>query len=279
VSRDTAANERPAEPFLRWAGGKRWATPLLTSLVPDEFGTYFEPFLGGGALFFSVVPDKAVLADSNPDLIEMYECVRDDHVRVAQLVKSWVNSKDEYYRIRDLKPKSRFKQAARFLYLNRTCWNGLYRVNQQGHFNVPYGRTQDRLLIDEDVLRRAAHALKTADLKVSDFEEVVDAAQEGDVVYLDPPYTGMHSNNGFIRYNEKLFSWEDQVRLSDKAAELAERGCTVIVSNANHEDIVGLYQGFRPIPADRSSRIAGDSSHRGTAKEVVLVSSSTAEGS
>lgn len=246
--------------------------------MPAEFGTYFEPFLGGGALFFSIAPDRAVLADSNADLIQMYECVRDDHMRIAKLVKSWKNSKGEYYRIRASRPKSRFKQAARFLYLNRTCWNGLYRVNQQGHFNVPYGRTQDRVLIDEDTLRRAARALNMADLKVSDFEEVIDAAQQGDVVYLDPPYTGMHSNNGFIRYNEKLFSWEDQVRLANKAAELAERGCTVIVSNANHRDIVGLYQSFQPIPADRSSRIAGDSNHRGTAKEIVLVSSSTAEG-
>jgi DNA adenine methylase len=272
VSRDRAARPGGAEPFLRWAGGKRWATPLLTSLIPAQFGRYFEPFLGGGALFFSVAPKEAVLADSNADLIQMYECVRDNHTRIAELVQSWKNSKTEYYRIRESNPKGRFDKAARFLYLNRTCWNGLYRVNQRGHFNVPYGSTQDRSLLNGDALRRAADALSNVELRTSDFEGVIEGAQAGDVVYLDPPYTGMHSNNGFVRYNERLFSWDDQVRLANKATEVAERGCTVIISNANHPEIVGLYDNFQTIPADRSSRIAGDSKRRGTANEIVLVS-------
>lgn len=246
-------------PFLKWAGGKRWLVSNVGESFPAFRGRYFEPFLGSGAVFFFLRPRAAVLADANRELIETYEAVRKDwRPIVAHLRRhEQLHSPDHYYSVRSDIPNGMYARAARFIYLNRTCWNGLYRVNLRGDFNVPIG-TKDKVLLPDDDFAAIAAALRHADLLCSDFEAVVDQATEGDLVYVDPPYTISHSNNGFIKYNNVLFSWHDQIRLRDAAARAVSRGAAVLISNACHESIESLYaEGFTIRTLDRASRISG----------------------
>lgn len=248
-------------PFIKWPGGKRWAAARIAALItPRLTGTYFEPFLGGGAVFFHTLPGKSVLADLNEELILTYRAVRDDPDGLIKLIRRHPTTAEDYYRIRKSRPARPATQAARFLYLNRTAFGGIYRVNLQGEFNVPYGggeRTAASLW-ETDALQLASRALRMARLKVSDFESIIDAAGDGDAVYCDPTYTVAHDNNGFVRYNERNFTWNDQERLANAAFRAARRGATVIVSNAHHESVKNLYRGAH---FDILSRISSVSPH------------------
>lgn len=189
-----------------------------------------------------------------------------------QLATMDVLDVDYYYEVRASQPRGRHQQAARFLYLNRACWNGLYRVNKKGEFNVPYGAPRTSSQMDAVNLRACSHALAADDvqLRVSDFEDVLMGAEEGDLVFLDPPYVTGHNNNGFIDYNERLFSWDDQRRLAAVATRLAARGVQVLVTNAAHDDVMDLYPGFRRQPILRSSTLASAVASRRVVKEIAL---------
>jgi DNA adenine methylase len=259
------------EPFLKWPGGKRLLSTALTRLAPREFGRYFEPFLGSGALFFAIRPERAVLADSNAELIECFEQVRDNCEGVIRELGNLRNSAPDYYRVRADTPANPTARAARFIYLVKLAFNGIYRVNRSsGRFNVPYGNHTQREVFHEEGLRAASHILRRSRMVSCDFSDAVRRASAGDLVYLDPPYTLAHTDNGFIRYNQRLFSWADQVRLAECAAQLADRGVHVIVSNAPHRSILRLYPGFRRVRLTRRSQIAANPAFRRSVTELVL---------
>ena len=262
------------KPFLRWAGGKQWISNRLSKLVPPYAETYFEPFLGGGSLYFATLPQRAVLSDLNQRLIETYQQLRDIPLEVIDVLNKWANDERTYYKVRQTDFDDATTRAAQFIYLNRTCWNGLYRVNRQGKFNVPFGR-HGRTVFNAQHLMDVSATLKNAEVYCADFEQILKHAQQGDFVYLDPPYTSLQGGNGFRQYNESLFSWHDQQRLGRTAIRLSELGCTVLVSNADHESVVELYPGFSYERVARHSILAASSAYRRMTSELLLASDPT----
>jgi DNA adenine methylase len=260
------------KPFLRWAGGKQWLARTLLPLVPNNGGTYYEPFLGGGSLFFALQPKKAVLGDVNGRLIETYKVVRDHPDELIHILSEWENDERTFYAIRASAFEDEPSRAAQVIYLNKTCWNGLYRVNRQGAFNVPFGYNGRTVFSPENLLEASA-ALQNASIVNGDFDQLLGTAIAGDFVYLDPPYTVLHSRNGFRQYNEKLFSWQDQVRLASTAQVLARLGCLVVVSNADNGGVVALYDGFFRQTLTRHSILSADPRARRKTDEALLVSS------
>lgn len=260
-------------PFLKWAGGKRWLMPLALELQGLCTGTYIEPFLGSGAMFFGLRPARALLSDRNKELVDTYRAVATDWKKVRQRLADHdkSHSAEYYYKIRSSKPTSPVGKAARFIYLNRTCWNGLYRVNRQGVFNTPIG-TKPRAVLDSDDFEAVAGLLATAILRDGDFQDQIDEAGPGDFVFADPPYTVRHQYNGFIKYNEQLFSWADQERLRRALYRARERGAVVVCTNADHASVRELYQDdFRIFPLTRYSAIAGTGGARGKYAEIVAI--------
>ncbi len=261
-------------PLLKWAGGKRWFVDRYRHVFPKTYGHYFEPFLGSAATFFSLNPVSATLADLNAELIETYKAIRDDYAKVWKRLKEHqrLHSEGHYYKVRQSRPRSLPARAARFIYLNRTCWNGLYRVNRRGEFNVPKG-TKENVLLETDDFEALGKRLANVSLIVSDFEQIISDAGEGDLVFADPPYTVRHNYNGFLKYNERIFSWDDQVRLRNALMSAKERGVQVVATNAYHPSVVELYRSdFVVQPLRRSSVIAADSAFRGDYEELLVTS-------
>jgi len=274
LERALSPNSVTPHSFLRWAGSKRFLLKHFIDVLPPRFGTYREPFLGSGALYFLLRPKKAVLSDTCRDLVETFEAVEDNVDAILHYLAPLKPVKELYYNIRNNRSKKRHEYAAEFIYLNKTCWNGLYRVNAAGAFNVPFGRVKANPIVDADNLKACAAALASSgtSLEVCDFEENLNDAKPGDLVYLDPPYVTGHNNNGFIAYNEVLFSWDDQVRLAKSAQKLAKKGVHVIVSNANHNEVIKLYPKFNVKHFDRNSTLASDVTKRRLISEVLLFS-------
>lgn len=239
--------------------------------LPRNYKRYIEPFLGGGSLFFFLRPEAAVLSDANPELINTFIEVRDNVEAIITVLRRWEYSKREYYGIRDrYRPRTATTAAARFIYLNKTCWNGLYRVNLKGKFNVPFGRLKAPYAIREDELRACSKVLKGKSIVVAGFEDAIATAQPDDFIYLDPPYVTGHNNNGFVEYNAKLFTWSDQVCLAKLAKWLLKKGVKVAVTNAAHDAVIRLYRGFKNIPLSRHSTIAGDVFARRKSEEILF---------
>lgn len=260
-------------PFLKWAGGKRWFVHNHIDVLPDNYNRYIEPFLGSGAVFFSLSPDQAILSDINPELIDVYQAIKHDWQKVERYLVQHHNrhSHDYYYKIRASKPRKLHTKAARFIYLNRTCWNGLYRVNMLGKFNVPIG-TKSNVLLDTDDFASVSMALANVTLSVCDFEITIDKAQSGDLIFVDPPYTVKHNHNGFIKYNEKLFSWDDQERLCNALVRARSRGASIVMTNANHPSVRKLYKNdFKLRKVLRPSVISGRPEHRKTTSELIVI--------
>jgi DNA adenine methylase len=265
------------KPFLKWAGGKRWLVRRYPQLFDVDFDRYVEPFVGSGAVFFHVQPERSVIADVNPALMNVYSALRSDYRRVwAHLLEHARNHCDEYYyEVRSKKFGSEASRAARFLYLNRTCWNGLYRENLRGEFNVPRG-TKDSVIFDDDDFAAVSEALASAKIRTDDFEKVLSGVKEDDFVFIDPPYTVKHNGNGFVKYNESIFSWNDQVRLAGAVKSKARSGASIIVTNAYHPTVVDLYRDFATVvPVERASILSGDRSYRGKTQEALILVGST----
>jgi len=259
-------------PFLKWAGGKRWLTPELKRHIPSVYDEYYEPFLGGGAVFFSLCPTRGLLADVNENLVELYRVVRDQPRELAALMLGHQHKhcKDYYYYMRACTPTTPLLRAARLLYLNRTCFNGLYRVNRRGHFNVPIG-TKTTVLFDNENFEDFSSALQNVVLCAQDFEKTLQAAGANDLVYVDPPYTVAHNLNGFLKYNDNIFSWHDQIRLRNTLEDVALRGARILISNANHDSIRNLYRGFGHLKEiHRFSVIAGPVANRTLTSELLI---------
>jgi DNA adenine methylase len=257
-------------PLIKWAGGKRRLLPHILDVVPNKFGRYFEPFFGGGALFFSMQPPRASLSDSNSELVQMYLQVRDDLDAVIKCLRRMVNSEEEYYRIRASVPRSPAAQAARLIYLCTLSFNGIHRQNLSGQFNVPYGYKDHLDPCDEERLREISMALQGKRIFEEDFESAVSTAKPNDFVYFDPPYTVAHGNNGFVKYNAKIFSWDDQKRLAGLATRLKKAGTHVLISNADHASIRELYTNFEVLTIERHSIMAASNKFRRVVRECLF---------
>ncbi len=236
-----------AKPVLKWAGGKTQMLSELLPRVPKSYGKYIEPFFGGGALFFSLQPENAIISDSNPELINMYLQVTNHLDDVISYLQKYENTSEMFYEVRALKwetlPKA--EAAARTIYLNKTCFNGLYRVNKIGQFNTPFGKYKNPKICDVDALRIASKALKKANILCGDYFLVLDHyAQPGDFVFLDPPYLPISQNADFKRYTKDQFYEEDHVELAKMIGRLHDRGCYIILTNSNHPLVHKLYDSY-----------------------------------
>ena len=269
------------KPFVKWAGGKRSIIDKLKKLVPDEYNTYYEPFVGGGALLFELQPKKAVINDYNSELINVYECIKDEKKfenMCAELNKHETNHSEEYYyKIRDLdRNKNKFnkipdyKRAARTIYLNKACFNGLYRVNSKNEFNVPSGKKTKVNTYEGPNLGIVHCLLNFFDIKIlsTDFEESVKDAKKGDFIYFDPPYDS--DTTTFNSYTENGFGKEEQIRLAKVFKELDKKGCYVMLSNYNTSLVKELYKdyNFNYITAQRN--IGAKAKNRGVVEEVII---------
>lgn len=238
-------------PFLKWAGGKTQLLPEILKHLPEEIPFYIEPFVGGGAVFFALVRAgrvrQARLADRNPALVEVWQRVRDDVERVIIAARQWDPDKATYYAVRALDPDtlSAVDRAARILWLNRHCYNGLYRLNRSGRFNVPFGRYARPQTIDEDNLRRCSEALQGVEILAGDFGQVLDHIEEDAVVYLDPPYAPVSATSKFNAYDGLFFTTDDQERLARHFVTLTDRGARcALLSNSCTPFTEGLYTGL-----------------------------------
>ena len=243
------------KPFLKWAGGKRKLAQRILDTVGDFPGAYHEPFLGAGAVFFSLDSGKQKFAnDSNPELINAYKSVRDDLPRVLEVMNTFNVDKNSYLEIRAMDRLDNFKdlspaiRAARFIYLNKTGYNGLHRVNSKGQFNVPFGKTSGNFIDAENLaavsrfLRKKVDGTRAVRITCGDFVDAANAAQAGDFVYLDPPYAPLSSSSNFVAYSKAGFTDSDQVRVSELFKDLVSRGVSVIASNSDTDFIRDIYK-------------------------------------
>lgn len=267
----TGITNKPRPP-VKWAGGKGQLLLQLAPLFPAGFNRYHEPFVGGGAVFFHLEPEQAVLVDSNQDLINFYLVVRDNLEELLLDLQHHRNEAQYYYRIRALDPDrlDPVTRASRFLYLNKTGYNGLWRVNRQGRHNVPFGHYKNPRYIDEPNLRLVSAALRRAEILCGDFSLVLDRASEGDFIYFDPPYHPVSETACFTSYTSDAFSAEDQERLAGVFRELDRRGCLVMLSNSDTELIRSLYRGYdtRVVQARRAINCRPE--RRGPVAELVI---------
>lgn len=266
-------NCQKATPFLRWAGGKSWFTKKVDKFIPKRINNYIEPFLGGGAIFFHLGGKfkSQFLSDVNEDLIITYSVVRDDVASLIKELRKYKNDKEHYYKIRELKHSDPIKRAAQFIYLNKTSFNGIYRVNRLGQYNVPYGNNEKAIFLNTNNLLLASKALENAQLSCQDFEDTIRGAKKGDFVFIDPPYTVAHENNGFISYNQKLFTIDDQKRLAEAIEKLDRKGAYYLLTNAKHSSIKEIYKRLgSPTEMQRTSLVGGKNAMRGVISEYVF---------
>ncbi len=267
-----------ALPFVKWAGGKGRLLSQLRPLLPPGVARmrHVEPFVGGGALFFSRQPSRALLTDVNPSLIDTYHAIRDDVERVIDALGELAaqHCKERYYDVRERYNRGARitapKRAAMFIYLNKTCFNGLHRVNRRGEFNVPYGSYKNPRILNSEGLRAASRALKAADLRCASFEALLEHAKPGDFVYFDPPYEPVSSTASFTAYSRNGFSREDQSRLAEVYAALDRRGCKLMLSNSDVPFIRTLYRRFRVDMVAAPRAINCNGAKRGKVTEVVV---------
>lgn len=236
-----------AKPFLKWAGGKTQLLDELISKSPSKYNRYIEPFIGGGALFFAMKPESGVIADSNPELVNVYQCIANNVEKVIEHLHTFTNSEENYYKVREMRFEELEKEyaAARFIYLNRTCFNGLYRVNKKGQFNVPFGRYKNPNIANENVLRAAAKALQGVEIICGDYKDVLSkTAKRGDFIFLDPPYLPISEYADFKRYTKEQFYEEDHRELAEEVERLQKIGCHVVLTNSNHPLVHELYEPY-----------------------------------
>ena len=270
---------RNTTPFLKWAGGKRWISKDIATILKNDKGNYIEPFLGGGSIFFEVKCRAALLADLNDDLINVFRVVRDKPYELVKILRCLEVKKSLFKRIRREECKDPIARAARFLYLNKTAFNGLYRVNRHGDFNVPYGCKPGTRLFDLKIIEMCSEKLQNTVLMPCDFRTTLAFAKPNDTIFIDPPYTVKHNNNGFRHYNESLFSWDDQILLSHFTNQLAASGARIVVTNAFHPEVMALYdkKHFAQFAVTRPTAIAANAKSRGRCTELVLLSRAALE--
>ena len=254
-----------AKPFVKWAGGKTQLLSELVKYVPVNYNKYIEPFVGGGALYFKLQPQFAILSDSNCELINLYKVVRDLPKQLIKELKTYRISEKEYYYQREINPEElrNIERAARFIYLNKTCYNGLYRVNKEGKFNVPYGRNDNVKLVDEDNINAASYILRNTELYCGNFVTIIEYyAKENDFIYLDPPYYTSGGYSDFKRYTKEFFYELDHIELRDLFNRLVEKGCKVLLTNSDTAFVHNLYKDYNQVSVPSKRLISCDSKTR-----------------
>jgi len=274
-------DEKP-KPFVKWVGGKRQLLKQFRSMnlyPPEKFdvkkGRYFEPFVGGGAVFFDLLPEKGFLSDLNKELVTTYNAIKNDVEKLIISLKKHKINKEYFLKIRAQDP-NKLKDidvASRFIYLNRTCFNGLYRVNSKGGFNVPYAGNKNPLICDEDNLRKVSKALQSIDIKHQDYKKVLKKARKGDFIYFDPPYYPINKTSSFTSYTTEGFLDKEQIELRDTVIELNKKGCFVMLSNSDTPFINKIYSGLKGIcitKVQAGRMINSKASGRGKISEVLV---------
>ena len=263
-------------PVIKWAGGKRQLIFDLTKNMPKEYNRYFEPFIGGGALFFETQPENGYISDLNVELINLYYVIKNDVDLLIEDLKKHEVSKKYFLKIREVDRKPTYKnwssveKASRFIYLNRTCFNGLYRVNSQGQFNVPYGNYSNPRIIDGNNLYNCSELLKNTQIECKSFTSILDEVKKGDFVYLDPPYVPLNQTSSFTSYTKEGFDIDMQFTLRDVCDELNERGVLFLLSNSDTPEINELYSNYTIKKVFASRQINANSSGRGKITEVLV---------
>jgi DNA adenine methylase len=265
------------KPFLRWAGGKRWLTNQIETIIPKDFNNYFEPFLGGASIYIylkkrNLIKNSSFLSDANEDLINAYNMVANEPVSVIDVLKKYKNEKEQYYILRDFDPPTDIEKAARFIYLNKTSYNGIYRVNKNGKYNVPYGDRKIINLFDFENIENVSKILNNETRLISqDFELIKEQIQASDLIFLDPPYTVAHENNGFVEYNQSIFTWDDQKRLANLLQHINEVGAFFVMTNAKHDSIDELFSPYgKHSILSRQSLIGGKGAKRQNINEYIF---------
>ncbi len=257
--------------FVKWAGGKSQLLGEIHKQLPNKFNRYVEPFVGGGAVFFSLNPEEAVLADSNGELINAYRVVRDNVEGLIIALSGHVNEEKYFYNIRATSPTTLndIDRASRFIYLNRCCYNGLYRVNKKNEFNAPFGKYKNPTICAKGVLRNASKALQGVTLQGTYFQTTLDAACEGSLAYLDPPYLPIKENS-FTAYSKKGFTLEDHENLADCFDDLTKRGSKCILSNSDTEWSRNRYQDYKIIEVLARRSVNSNGKKRGKVSELLI---------
>ncbi|HSB57054.1 MAG TPA: DNA adenine methylase [Nitrosopumilaceae archaeon] len=271
------------KPFVKWAGGKRQLMPILSKHMPKKIDSYFEPFLGGGAVMFHLITEipklECFVSDLNSDLILSYVAIRD---RVEELIsaltlhseKYFKNPKEYYYEVRESNPKNQIEKVSRLIFLNKTCFNGLYRVNSKGKFNVPLGKYTNPNIVNRENLIAVSHVLRSKEIsiKCQDFSKTLERVQKNDFVYLDPPYQPVSQTSNFTSYTNDSFGYEDQERLFLEFQRLDSKGCKVMLSNSKSDEVLDLFEGYSDKTIEISSNrfINSDSKNRTGHSELLI---------
>ena len=268
--------ENPCRPFMKWAGGKSQLIPELVQRLPVRFSNYFEPFIGSGALFFTVRPSGAMLSDINRELINVYRIVQDQVEALIKDLKRHRHNSRYFYELRSADRKTDFwtwseiERAGRTIFLNKTCFNGLFRVNSRGEFNVPFGDYKNPTIADEENLRSCAAALRGAELEVQPFDRIRDFVRSGDFVYFDPPYLPLTPTANFTSYHSSGFGFQDHVKLRDLCIDLDKKGVRFMLSNSHTPQVLELFEGFDIDVVYANRAINSKAEGRGKVREVIV---------
>ena len=273
-------NKLTLQPFTKWTGGKRQLLPTIKKLMPESYNHYYEPFIGGGALFFDLAPKKAVINDYNAELINCYQQIKENPNELIELLKVHKenNSKEYYLELRSVDRDDRInkmsdvQRAARVLYMLRVDFNGLYRVNSKNQFNVPYGKYKSPKIVDEELISAISTYLRSnqIEIRAGDFEDALLDVQKRDFIYFDPPYIPLSETSAFTSYTHEGFSYDDQVRLRDVFKKLSEKGAYVMLSNSSSPLVEELYQDFNIHYVDATRTNGAKSSSRGKISEIIV---------
>lgn len=268
------------KPFLKWAGGKRKLLSKIQKYIPKKFSIYYEPFVGGGAVLFYFLPKKAVISDVSEELINVYRVIKNNIDELIEDLRMHKNEKEYYYKIRTIDREKGFKsfsnvlKASRIIYLNKTCYNGLFRVNKKGYFNVPFGRYKNPDIVNEENLRSVSQYFNENNIEIlnTDFEDALKNVKKGDFVYLDPPYHPISETSSFTSYTDNGFNENEQIRLKKVCDKLNQIGCKFLLSNSDSNLVMDLYKDYREtlekvkVPRSINCKASG----RGKINEVLI---------
>lgn len=263
-------------PIVKWVGGKRQLMFELLKNMPENYNRYFEPFIGGGALFFELQPEGAYISDMNGELINLYNVVKNNVYELIDELKKHEISKEYFMNIRNIDRTKKYEKwsdiqkASRFIYLNRTCFNGMYRVNSKGEFNVPFGNYKNPRIIDEHNLINCSNLLQKTEIRNTDFSEILKYAQKGDFVYFDPPYVPLNETSSFTSYTKEGFDLDMQFKLRDVCDELDSMGVNFMLSNSDTKFVNELYENYNIKKVFASRQINANPSGRGKITEVLV---------
>lgn len=270
------SREMRSRPFVKWAGGKSQLLVELTKRMPRSYKRYWEPFIGGGAFFFHVAPPAASISDTNDELIETYKVVRDDVESLIVELSNHRYDKEYYYSVREWDRSENFKdlaavkRAARFIFLNKTCFNGLHRVNSKGHFNVPFGAYTNPTIVAAENLRNCSRVLQATEISVGDYSSILDSVERGDFVYLDPPYAPLNSTSSFTAYTAQGFGRAEQDALVEFCHRLDKKGVLFMLSNSSRPEMLELYRDFQVESVTATRAINSKGSARGVVAEILV---------